>query len=229
MATMLETPSRVWRRIEAIEDRDMPSLPSLPPFEDSAEPVDSDSQSVLDEDLDDGLSPIHSSPVHSTPAASAHNTAASTIRPPSSTSSTARFANSLASRSSKSSLGLGSSRGMSSGKSQRDSFEISVIPSLPNIDFEPSTGRYFDEEETDEELSRESVPEVYLPPEEEDLDDREGEQDISLAEALQPVSRTSSPSFPMASFDGTPRKGYDYSVSLKSEPKVSAALYSTSS
>ena len=35
MATMLETPSRIWRRIEAVEDRDMPSLPSLSPFEDS--------------------------------------------------------------------------------------------------------------------------------------------------------------------------------------------------
>ncbi|KAJ6454727.1 hypothetical protein C8R47DRAFT_1228578 [Mycena vitilis] len=31
----LETPSRIWRRIEAIEDRDMPSLPSLPAFGDS--------------------------------------------------------------------------------------------------------------------------------------------------------------------------------------------------
>jgi hypothetical protein len=119
---------------------------------------------------------------------------------------------------------MASSRGMSSRKSQHDSFEISVIPSLPNIDFEPPTGRYSDEEETDEEQSRESVPEAYLPPEE-DLDDRDGEQDISLTEALQPVSRTSSPSFPMASFDGTPKKNYDYSISLKSEPKVSATLH----
>lgn len=38
MAAMLETPSRIWRRIEAVEDRDMPSLPSLPPFEDSVDP-----------------------------------------------------------------------------------------------------------------------------------------------------------------------------------------------
>ena len=38
MATMLETPSRIWRRIEAVEDRDMPSLPSLSPFEDSVDP-----------------------------------------------------------------------------------------------------------------------------------------------------------------------------------------------
>ena len=36
MTTMLETPSRIWRRIEAVEDRDMPSLPSLSPFEDSS-------------------------------------------------------------------------------------------------------------------------------------------------------------------------------------------------
>ena len=37
MATMLETPSRIWRRIEAIEDNDMPSLPSVSPFEDSVD------------------------------------------------------------------------------------------------------------------------------------------------------------------------------------------------
>ena len=34
MAVMLET-SRLWRRAEAVEDRKMYSLPSLPSFEDS--------------------------------------------------------------------------------------------------------------------------------------------------------------------------------------------------
>ncbi|KAF8238118.1 hypothetical protein L208DRAFT_1243498 [Tricholoma matsutake] len=208
---MLETPSRVWRRIEAIEDRDMPSLPSLPPFEDSVE-----ADIALDEHLSNNLSPIHSSPMHSTPAASAHHTAASTIRPPSSASSTARFANSLVSRSSKSSLGMTSSRGISSNKSPHDSFNISVIPSLPNID----RRHYSDEDETDEEQSKESVLEVYLPPRD-DFDDRDGEQDISLTEALQSVSRTSSPPFPVESFETTQKKSYDYSVSLNSEPKAS--------
>jgi len=214
----------------------MPSLPSLPPFEDSAEEGPDDHS-----DLNIHLSPIHSSPIHSTPSASAHHTAASTIRPPSSTASTARFANSLASRSSKSSLGMTSSRGMASGKSQYDSFDISVIPSLPNPDLGLAADRYSDEDEVDEEQSRESVPdedevdeeqskesvpEIYLPPED-DSDDRDGEQDISLTDALQSVSRTSSPSFPMDSFGATPKKSYDYSVSLKSEPKVGLGVLCT--
>ena len=50
MAAMLETPSRIWRRIEAVEDRDMPSLPSLPPFEDSVDP-----ETVIHHDYDDQL------------------------------------------------------------------------------------------------------------------------------------------------------------------------------
>ena len=48
MAAMLETPSRIWRRIEAVEDRDMPSLPSLSPFEDSV-----DLETVMHHDYDD--------------------------------------------------------------------------------------------------------------------------------------------------------------------------------
>ncbi|RDB15355.1 Spindle pole body protein pcp1 [Hypsizygus marmoreus] len=215
MATMLETPSRVWRRIEAIEDRDMPSLPSLPAFEDSADVEQSEDHDELDEDLIDIASPMHSTPA----TTSAHHTAASTIRPPSSTSSTARFATSIASRSNKSSLGLSSSRGMSTRRSHHDSFNISMIPSLPNISAEPGTMQYTDEEMTDEEHSKDSVPEVYLPPD----DDSDGERDLSLTEALQSVSRTSSPPYPLQSFDNgvTPKKNYDYSVSLKSEPKPS--------
>lgn len=104
---------------------------------------------------------------------------------------------------------------MTSRKSQHDSFDVSVIPSLPKIDIR----HYSDGEETGEELSKESIPEDYLPPEE-DLDDMGGDQDISLTEALQSVSRTSSPSFPADSFQTTPKKNYDYTVSLKSEPKV---------
>ena len=111
---------------------------------------------------------------------------------------------------------------MSSRRSQHDSFDVSVIPSLPNIDIR----HYSDGEETDEAQSKESIPEGYLPPED-DFDDRDAEQDISLTEALQSVSRTSSPSFPAESFHATPKKNYDYSVSLKSEPKVSAVYQSS--
>ncbi|KAF5373341.1 hypothetical protein D9615_007388 [Tricholomella constricta] len=218
MAAMLETPSRVWRRIEAIEDRDMPSLPSLPGFEDSEDP-DHDELSEFDEDLNDISTPMHSTPAPT----SAHHTAASTIRPLSSTSSTARFASSIASRSNKSSSqGLASSRGATSKRSHPDSFDISRIPSLPNVSAEPWSGQYMEEDGTDEEPSKDSVPDVYLPPED-DYDYGDGERDVSLTDALQSVSRSSSPPYPTEALENeaTPKKYYEYSVSLKSEPKPS--------
>src|ERR1700742_3665133 len=99
---LLETPSRIWRRIEAVEGRDMPSLPSLPGFDSSAESNriteedDGELLNQISEELDQG---DESLPIHSTPASSHMHTAASTIRIPTSTSSTARFATSIASRS----------------------------------------------------------------------------------------------------------------------------------
>jgi len=81
-----------------------------------------------------------------------------------------------------------------------------------------------DEEDMDMDMdmeeSKETVPDRYLPPEDNDSD---GEQDVSLTEALQSVSRTSSPPYPAPGPENepTPRKIYDYSVSLRSEPKVS--------
>ncbi|KAG5654174.1 hypothetical protein H0H81_006556 [Sphagnurus paluster] len=218
MAAMLETPSRVWRRIEAIEDRDMPSLPSLPGFEDSADP-DLDEHSDFDDDLDDISAPIHSTPA----PPSAHHTMASTIRPSSSTSSTARFASSIASRSNKSSShGPGSSRGASSKKGYPDSFDISRIPSLPNISVEPWSGEDMEDEDTDEQPSKDSLPERYLPPTD-DSEDIEGERDGSLTDALASISRSNSPPYlpETAEPEATPRKYYEYSVSLKSEPKAS--------
>ncbi|KAF8892193.1 hypothetical protein BD779DRAFT_1661469 [Infundibulicybe gibba] len=216
MATMLETPSRIWRRIEEVEDRDMPSLPSLPPFEDSAElghfqTSNEDHSSDAESDGFDYRSA--SNPIHSTPAASSHHTAVSTIRAASSTSSTARFASSIASRSTKSSSGFSGSRGMSTRRSQHDSFDISVIPSLPGIQPEPGTGHYSED-------SHES-PDGYLSLGVE-RDHGTGEEDISLTEALQSVSRTNSPPYPVKDFEkSTPRKYYDYEVSLRSEPKPS--------
>ncbi|KAJ6619906.1 hypothetical protein B0H10DRAFT_2024000 [Mycena sp. CBHHK59/15] len=216
MAGMLETPSRIWRRIEAIEDRDMPSLPSLPAFGDSeeGESLNQISDRNDEGEVDDQLSNI-STPMHSTPATSHH---ASTLRAASSTS-TSRFANSIA-RTSRSSMGFSSSR-RASRQSHPDSFDdVSAIPSLPDIHPEWSTGN-FSEEEEDIELNRsmESVPEVYLPPDE-DEDDVEGKQDVSLPDALESVSRTSSPQRFMQD-EPTPKKNYDYSVSLRSEPQPS--------
>jgi hypothetical protein len=204
---MLETPSRIWRRIEAVEDKDMPSLPSVPIFEDS---IEASSDGVEDNDF--GQLNLVSTPIHSTPAAtSSHHTLASTVRP-SSTSSTARFAHSIASRSTKSAMSV--SRALSTRHSEgAESFDVSVIPSLPDM-HEDEEGRFSDEMEIDE--SSGSVPDVYLPAE--DVD-----QDVaSLTDARQPITR-SGPPLPQEEPEIAPtpkRKTYDYSVSLRSEPKV---------
>ncbi|QRW02977.1 centrosomal targeting protein [Ceratobasidium sp. AG-Ba] len=46
MAMRLETPSRIWARIEQAQDEELPSLPSMPAFEDSAFPEESEAVSV---------------------------------------------------------------------------------------------------------------------------------------------------------------------------------------
>ncbi|KAK7025162.1 PACT-coil-coil domain-containing protein [Favolaschia claudopus] len=213
MATMLETPSRIWRRIEAIEDNDMPSLPSVPAFGDSDGEDEflhesSNPPPVKEQQLTMGNI---SMPMHSTPTVSSHH--ASTMRAMSSTttSSASRFANSIA----RSSMGRSSRVSSRQSHLDPDSFDdVSAIPSLPDI---RGTGHYSELDE-DEEESKESVPEVYLPAEEVDEED---EPDLSLSEALESISRTSSPPQRFGHDDATPRKNYDYSVSLRSEPQPS--------
>ncbi|KAK6967117.1 PACT-coil-coil domain-containing protein [Favolaschia claudopus] len=213
MATMLETPSRIWRRIEAIEDNDMPSLPSVPAFGDSDGEDEflhesSNPPPVEEQQLTMGNI---SMPMHSTPTVSSHH--ASTMRAMSSTttSSASRFANSIA----RSSMGRSSRVSSRQSHLDPDSFDdVSAIPSLPDI---RGTGHYSGSDE-DEEESKESVPEVYLPAEGVDEED---EPDLSLSEALGSVSRTSSPPQRFGHDDATPRKNYDYSVSLRSEPQPS--------
>lgn len=190
----------------------MPSLPSVPAFEDSADadpltsrvlPQESDENT----DDDDELRSI-SSPRHSTPAASQY---ASTIRPFSSANTTPRFANSIGSRKS-----FAASRSVGSRGSHHDSFNTSRIPSLPRVDVATSVPDEFSRYDPEEE-SKSSVPDVYLPPPDDD------EEDLSIMDALQSVSRTSSPApFTVDAFeeDGSSKKSYDYSVSLKSESKV---------
>ena len=202
MAAYLETPSRVWRRIQADQERDMPSLPSLPAFDDSAAPQDE----ITEESSEDIQI---ASPVHSTPVVLSH--VASTVRAPSSTSSTARFAQSLASRSSKSSLY--GSKGFSSASRQHaeESFDISSIPSVP---IRRDESGEIDIRSSDQDTES-SVLEVYLPPEPDDNMDA----DLDLSDALQSVSRSNSPDLDDRQ---TPRKksDYDFSMSLRSEPKV---------
>ncbi|KAI0954730.1 hypothetical protein AcW1_006527 [Taiwanofungus camphoratus] len=209
MAAMLETPSRVWRRIEAAEGREMPSLPSLPAFDDSVdeefESTDETSDSIHD-------SPPAHSPIHSTPALSSH-TVTSTIRAPSSTSSTARFAHSIASRSTKSALSV--SRGSAAKQTHEESFDLSAIPSLP--DARIHDGGDSDIRSSDQETEDSSHADVYPPSDFGDgVGDLDGDLDIS--DALQSVSRPNSPGVNDAS---TPQKKYDYSVSLRSEKQAS--------
>ncbi|KIK90884.1 hypothetical protein PAXRUDRAFT_831297 [Paxillus rubicundulus Ve08.2h10] len=194
---LCETPSRIWRRIQ--DEREPSSLPSLPAFEHSTAPeTESDPTST-----DDGSDML---PIHSTPAAFSSHTVTSTIRLQSSTSSTARFASSIASRS----VSAKSSVSRTYGRLAQESFDVSAITSLPQEG----------EENTDPEDARlmkstNSVPEAYLPP----LDGDEVE-DMSLVDALESVSRASSPLSPkLPPEDPTPKKGlkYDYSISLRSE------------
>lgn len=213
---MLETPSRIWRRIEAVEAREMPSLPSLPPFEDSQEVDESESDARVqedDEDQYDDLFDSVSSPLQSTPTAT-HHSAATAFRGPSSTSSTARFAHSIASRSNRSSIGTTTSRGMLSRKTQNDSFNI---PSLPDIQPTAGISRFSDEAEEEDIENSNSVPDVYLPPPDEDDDPN---RELSLTDALESISRSSSPPFSPGpvSHEQTPKKNLDFS--FKSEPKV---------
>lgn len=206
MNGMLETPSRVWRRIEDIERGDLPSLPSLPAFDDSRDQHTEETDSIDDMDISND-----SNPIHSTPAAFSSHTM-STIRQPLSTGSTARFANSIASRSSKS--GLAVSRSASSVSRQNAmqskdySFDISVIPTLPtprdDIEIRSS-----DQDTSNRDSSQE---EPRLPPMDPDTGD-----ELDLSDALQSVSRAGSP---LPNPEPTPRKKYDYSVSLRSEPQV---------
>jgi hypothetical protein len=204
---MLETPSRIWRRIEAVDGRDMPSLPSIPVFDDSADVEDS---SISVPEVRDDLNHSYGdTPVHSTPATVSSHTATFSMRPASSTYSATRFATSIASRSTKSAL---SSRGMSLMEGHADSFDASMIPSLPDDHPHGEGEEHSEDMELAESIN--TVPDMYLPPEEDHIDNE-------FTEALQSISRGSSP-LPHDQSDSaaTPYKDYDYSVSLRSEPKV---------
>lgn len=216
----------------------MPSLPSLPAFEDSAGNL-SESEAGSDNRM---LSTVYSepeeedlAPVQSTPAPILSRTMTSAARMPSSTSSTARFASSIASRSANGRSGNYGSASLSRATSasavkgrRQESFDVSVIPSLPG------SAEASEDEEREQRSgrqsfrkSKDSVPDMYLPPEEE-----AGEPEYSLTEALESVSRASSP-FSQdldehrsgLESNATPKKAYDYSIALRSEPKVCGFLF----
>ncbi|KAI0072304.1 hypothetical protein K474DRAFT_413030 [Panus rudis PR-1116 ss-1] len=213
-AAMLETPSRVWRRIQDNERRDMPSLPSLPAFE--ASDV---TQSSEDMDESDGGNIL--SPIQSTPAAFSSHSGPSTVRPTSSTNSVERFARSIASRSVKSSASITHRYSIGTRQSSappEGSFDISPIPSLPKLNTDELEIRSSDQDSDRSRSHGSSVGDAYLPP---DIEPEiVGEDDLDITDALRSISRSNSPD---PEIDPTPRKSknYDYSVSLRSEPKPS--------
>ena len=193
---LLETPSRIWRRIEADEQNDLPSLPELPTFEDSN---DVNATTTSEESHHSAFHPT--SPLQSTPAPPSNQT---TIRLQSSKSSSTRFAQSIASRASRSGSGFSSSTGsvskcsppsISTQRPEISFDDISAIPSYPQPDVA-------------------SVDDAGVDVDEDGLDD-----DMSLADALRPSNRSGSP-FPLEGLAGNSNSKYNYSGSLRSEPKV---------
>ncbi|KAF8527287.1 hypothetical protein JB92DRAFT_903848 [Gautieria morchelliformis] len=198
---MLETPSRILRRMEALQaqDSDLPSLPSFPEFEDSGVPSfqASSTQSLSHKDLgrEDDV------PYQSTPAHLSSQTTRSTVRPPSTSSSATRFANSMRYSSS------------TARRSQQDSFEVSEI--LPT-------------QAGDESSTSASIPAVYVPHDGDNTEDQPLTESVPTP-AINPDDDLRSPrAFVADEHKRTPNtKQYDYSGSLRSEPKETFAYTHT--
>lgn len=199
---MLETPSRILKRIEALEaqDSDLPSLPSIPDFSDSgfqsiqASSAHSSPKNLRIEDDEDAV------PYQSTPAPPSSQTTYSTTRPPSASSSATRFANLMR-------TSMDTAR-----RSQQDSFEVSqILPTQTGNDTSSSA----------------SIPNVYLPPDDEATDDMLRMQDPVPTEAMAVTATHSDNDLtsPRSFVSNEPKhmpssKSYEYSVSLASEPVV---------
>jgi hypothetical protein len=196
---LLETPSRIWRRIEADEQNDLPSLPEVPAFEDSN---DVNVTTTSEESHQSNLNPT--SPLQSTPAPLSAQTTFR-LQSSGSTSSTARFAQSIASRASRSGSAFSSSTGSLSKRS----------PHAASI------------QRTEISFDDVSAIASYLPSNKVGVEDAQDgrEHDMSLEEPLQPPG---SP-YPLEDMTDREHPKYNYSVSLRSEPKVckqSSALFS---
>lgn len=196
---LLETPSRIWRRIEADEQNDMPSLPEVPPYEDSN---DLNATTTSEESHRSAFNPT--SPLQSTPAPPSNQ---NTIRLQSSTSSTSRFAQSIASRASRSGSAFSSSTGSLSKHSrlsastQRSELSFDDVSAIPLY----AQSNVVASDEAGVGVGRDDL------------------EDMSLAEALRPPSRDGPP-FAPEDVAGNVHSKYSYSVSLRSEPKVRTVL-----
>jgi hypothetical protein len=180
----------------------MPSLPEVPPYEDSN---DLNATATSEEECHQSAFNPSSSPLQSTPAPPSNQ---NTIRLQSSTSSTTRFAQSIASRASRSGSAFSSSTG-----------SLSRLHSRPSVSIQRS------------ELSFDDVSAIPLYPQSNIVASdeagvgvgRDDPEDMSLVEALRPPSRGGSP-FSPEGMAGNVHSKYSYSVSLRSEPKVRTVL-----
>jgi len=231
---MLETPSRLLRRIDALDDDDMPSLPPVPDFEDDSGILSSSqishSANHRETSHKSGSSDVlHASdeslPYQSTPTVSHLQRTASTIRPPPSARSSARFAQSLASSRSRSTRSAASQSRNESGKRSRDdTFDVSEIKPVPPDVSTDSDDDYVGAVSLELANSRASIP-VNYQPQAHSLE----EEELDLTEAMEDIGRSHSSFQPEGrSADVSSRKGggryYDYEVSLKSEAQVSSCL-----
>ncbi|KAF9645802.1 hypothetical protein BDM02DRAFT_398458 [Thelephora ganbajun] len=231
---MLETPSRLLRRIDALDDDDMPSLPPVPDFEDdsdilSSSQISSHSANPRETSHKSGSSDVlHASdeslPYQSTPTFSHLQRTVSTIRPPPSARSSARFAQSLASSRSRSTRSAASQSRSGSGKHLRDdTFDVSEIKPVPPDVSTDSDNDYAGAVSLELANSKASIP-VNYQSQAPSLD----EEELDLTEAMEDIGRGHSSFQPEdRSMDVSSRKGgeyYDYEVSLKSETKVSSRL-----
>ena len=230
---MFETPSRLLRRIDALDDDDMPSLPPVPDFEDDSGILSSSqishSANPRETSHKSGNSDIlHASdeslPYQSTPTVSHLQKTVSTVRPPPSARSSARFAQSLASSRSRSTRSAASQSGNGSGKRFRDdTFDVSEIKPVPPDVSTDSDDDYAGAVSLELANSRASIP-VNYQPQAHSLE----EEELDLTEAMEDIGRSRSPFQPEGrSADVSSKKGgryYDYEVSLKSETQVSSCL-----
>jgi len=231
---MLETPSRLLRRIDALDDDDMPSLPPVPDFEDdsdilSSSRISSRSANPKEASHKSGSSDIlHASdeslPYQSTPTISHLQRTVSTVRPPPSARSSARFAQSLASSRSRSTRSAASQSRNGSGRQFKDdTFDVSEIKPVPPDVTADGDDDYAGAVSLELANSRASIPVDYHP------QAHSLEEELDLTEAMEDISRSHSSFQPQdRSVDVSSRKGgaryYDYEVSLKSETQVSYCL-----
>ena len=228
---MLETPSRLLRRIDAIDDDDMPSLPPVPDFEDdsgvlSSSQISSHSVHLKEPSQKSGSSDVlHASdeslPYQSTPTVSHLQRTIFTVRPPPSARSSARFAQSLASSRSRSTRSAASQSRNGSGRQFKDdSFGVSEIKPVPPDLSTDSDEDYAGAVSLELANSKASIP-VNYQSQAPSLD----EEELDLTEAMEDIGRNHSPFQPEdRSADVSSKKGgkyYDYEVSLRSEAKVS--------